>query len=120
MNYREIENLKSLLLQMAKQGYRLRNDTFGIDGKIVGLGFKPYWTNPADSKIHKLEFNVSDNYGKVIPFYFYNVVGFNITAKDGARLDKSKDLSFEIQVFTPDKTREKEPYDKVSVQIYRE
>lgn len=120
MNYKEIESFKSSLLQMVKQGCRIKNDVFNVDGRIVAVGFKPYWTNPEDSKIDKVEFNILDDYGRVFPFYLYHVVGWDIAPRDDTTLDKSKNLDLNIHVFSPKKVRDSEPFDKISIQLYME
>jgi hypothetical protein len=79
MNYKEIESFKSILLQMVKQGCSIKNDDFSVDGRVAGVGFKPYWTYPTDSKINKLEFNILDNRGRIAPFYLYNIIGCDVT-----------------------------------------
>jgi hypothetical protein len=120
MNYKEIESFKSILLQMVKQGCSIKNDDFSVDGRVAGVGFKPYWTYPTDSKINKLEFNILDNRGRIAPFYLYNIIGCDVTAQDGVSLDKSKNLKLDIHVFSPSKVRDSEPYDKISIQINME
>lgn len=118
MNYMEIENFKSLLLKMVKQGCEVKSHTFGVEGRAVGVGFKPYWTNPGDSKIDKIEFNVLDKRGRIMPFYLNNVIGCDIIPKDDENVDQSKKLLFDLHIFSPSKAREKEPYDKIAVEIY--
>jgi len=70
MNYQEIEKLKAVLTKMMKKGCMLMIPAYGAEGRIVSIGFRPYWTNPGDSKIEKLEINFVDNRGRVVPFVF--------------------------------------------------
>lgn len=119
MNYREIEEFKSTLMQILKKGCRVKIDTYGIDGKIIGVGFKPYWTNPADSKIDKVEFDILCDNGKIMPFYLQNVIGSHIKAQDGKDLGISRNLCLEIYTYSLSRASDSEPYDKLSLLIYK-
>ncbi len=116
-NRNEIGNLKSAITNLAMGGCKLRIDSMGLEGKILGVGFKPFWTNPLDSKIEKIEFNFMDNRGKVVPFYLYNIVGYDVVSFDGQRLDNSKNVALDIHVFSAAKSGGEEPYDKVRLEI---
>ncbi|MCX7923485.1 MAG: hypothetical protein N3B21_15970 [Clostridia bacterium] len=117
MNRKQIETLKSTLSRLAMQGCKIQSSTYGIAGRLVGIGFKPYWTNPADSKIEKLELNFIDEHGRIRPFYLYNIVGYDIVSYDGRDILNSKNISLDIRVFSPNKSIDKEPYDKISLEI---
>ncbi|MFZ5989518.1 MAG: hypothetical protein ACOYWZ_20670 [Bacillota bacterium] len=120
MNSRDIEKLKETLTNMMKNGCKLHVPAYGASGRVVGIGFKPYWTNPIDSKIEKLEINFMDNNGRIIPFNFYNVIGYDIVSHEGQRLDNANSISLDIHVYSPVKSRDEESYDKVRVEISRE
>lgn len=117
MNYKEIESFKYSLLNLVRKGCQVHIPEYGVRGRIIGVGFKPYWTNPVDSKIEKLEFNILDNHGRLIPFNFFNVIGYNIVSYDGRGIDEADNLSIDIHVYSPNKANEKEPGDKVRVDI---
>ncbi len=117
MNHKEIQNLKSILSGLVKHNCNLHCPDFEITGKIVGVGFKPYGTNPMDSKIEKLEFNFIDAHGRIIPFYLYNVIGYDILSRDGNNYENTKNLSLEIHLFAPDKVLDAKPYNKVRLDI---
>ena len=48
MDFREIENLKTFLMERLREGYRMSIDSLGVDGRIISIGFRPYWTNLGD------------------------------------------------------------------------
>jgi len=50
MNYQEIEKLKAVLTKMMKKGCMLMIPAYGAEGRIVSIGFRPYWTNPVTQK----------------------------------------------------------------------
>ncbi|MDP4180425.1 MAG: hypothetical protein Q8942_04950 [Bacillota bacterium] len=116
MNYKEIEALKYTLSNMAMRGARIKNNDFKVDGKIVGVGFKPYWSNPYDTKIEKLELNVLDNNGRILPFNFYHIIGYDIVSYDGKEFRSSDNVSIDIHVYSPVSNRN-ENYDKVRVDL---
>jgi hypothetical protein len=118
MDYKQIESLKMALINLAKQGSSLKIPLYNIDGRIVGVGFKPYWTSPLDSKIDKLEINYVDRLGRVIPFRFYNIIGYDVISNDGRDYDSMKNVSLDIHVYSPDKSRDEEPYEKVRIDIF--
>lgn len=117
MNYKEIEELKSALTNMMKKGSTLRVPAYGASGKVVGIGFKPYWTNPGDSKIEKLEINFMDASGRVIPFNFFNIIGYEVISRDGKDINETDNVSLDIHVYSPLKSRGAEPYDKIRIEI---
>ncbi|HEX9062140.1 MAG TPA: hypothetical protein VF941_18335 [Clostridia bacterium] len=116
MNVNEIEILKGALSQMVMKGCTVKNDTYKVEGKVVGIGFKPYWSNPYDSKIEKLELNILNRYGRIIPFVFNNIIGYDILSHDGASINDSKNISLDIHVFS-NRRDLNEPYEKIKVDI---
>lgn len=118
MDYKQIESLKLAITNLARQGSMLEIPSYGVNGKIVGVGFKPYWTSPVDSKIEKLEINVQDQYGRVFPFNFFNVVGYDVISNDGRGYHDMKNASLDIHVYSPNQNRDEEPLEKVHVDIY--
>jgi len=42
--------IKAVLTKMMKKGCMLMIPAYGAEGRIVSIGFRPYWTNPGDSK----------------------------------------------------------------------
>ncbi|HHV30001.1 hypothetical protein [Acetivibrio mesophilus] len=117
MNYKEIEELKSTLTNMMKKGCTLMVPAYRATGKIVGIGFKPYWTNPADSKIEKLEINFMDSIGRVIPFDIYNIIGYEIVSLDGKRIEDAKNICLDIHLYTNVKRRSTEKGDTLRIEI---
>lgn len=117
MNHKDIESLKFTLTNLVRQGCKLTCEAYGVDGRVVGVGFRPFWTNPVDSKIEKLEFNFIDNYGRIMPFYLYNVIGYDVVSRDGPRLDNPKNISLDMHVFSPNKQRDANPHDKIRINI---
>jgi hypothetical protein len=119
MNYIDIERLKYALANLVRQGCRIKIPNYGIDGKVVGVGFKPYWTNPYDSKIDKLEFNILDNYGQIFPFYFNYITGYDVLSHDGREFEDSKNINIDIFMYSPNKARARneESSEKVHIEI---
>lgn len=120
MNCRDIDELKFALMRFMRNGCILNVPGFGASGKIVGIGFKPLWTNPADSKIEKLEINFKDGYGNIKSFCFYNVIGYEIVSYNGLRPDESRSIIIDFHVYSLKRGRDEKPYDKVKVEITRE
>lgn len=119
MNRSGIQTLKSTITSLARYGCIIEIPSHNVVGRVVGVGFKPLWEDSLDSKIDQLEFNIADASGKIWPFLFYNVIGYNISSYDGKRLDDSKSVSMDLYVFSPSKARDSEPYDKIRVDIKR-
>ena len=117
MNYAEIERLKLTLTNFTRRGCGIRLPAYGVEGRVVGIGFKPYWTNPVDSKIDKLELNIMDNYGRVVPFNFNYVTGYDVLSQDGRQFEDSKSVSLDILVYSPDKARQEDSSQKVRLEI---
>lgn len=117
MNYRDIERFKAILTNMLKSGARFEVPSHGINGRVVGIGFKPYWTNPADTKIDKLELNIADSYGRITPFSFNYVIGYDVASYDGRRLEHSKRISLDIHVYASKAERDSDPWEKVRLNI---
>ena len=120
MNYNEIESLKYVLTNLAKKGCVLRIPAYGVEGRVVGIGFKPYWTDRIDSKIDKLEFNLLDSLGRVVPFSFHYVTGYDIISQDDKRFENSESIALDIYVYSPNKSRDKEPSEKVRMHMVGE
>ncbi|NLB78350.1 MAG: hypothetical protein GX796_05765 [Clostridiaceae bacterium] len=118
MQYSKIESLKLTLTNLARQGSKIRIPSFDVSGKIVGIGFKPYWTSPLDSKIETLEIQFTDDYGRLIPFNFYNITNYDIIENDRAQKDDSINTTLDIHIFSPNKNRDEDPYEKIRVEIF--
>lgn len=117
MNYAEIERFKFTLTNLIRQGCRISLPAYEVDGRLISVGFKPYWTNTSDWKIDRLEFNIMDSNRRVIPFNFNYVTGYDVLSQDGRRFEDSKSISMDIHVYTPDKTREENSGEKVRLDM---
>ncbi len=117
MNYKDIEFLKSTLTSLVKQGCTLEIPSYGVGGRVVGIGFKPYWTNPVDSKVERLELNFMDNYGRLTPFNFYNVTGYDVVSRDEDKAAGLRNICLDIHVYSPGKSRDEEPSEKVRLNL---
>lgn len=120
MNYKQIENLKFALLNLARQGCRLNIPSHGVSGRIIGVGFKPYWTSPLDSKIEKMEINYVDDTGNVIPFNLHNITKYDVISNDGTGYESMQNACMDIHVFSQSNGRDEEPYEKVRVEISKD
>ena len=117
MNYKEIENLKCKLTELLHNSCKIKIPAYGIDGSIIGVGFKPYWTNPIDTRIDKLEFNILDNHGRVIPFNFKYITGYDILPNDDNPNEKFKNFNLDVILFSPNKARGGEVNEKIRIEI---
>jgi len=116
MNYREIERLKYTLMNLARKGCELKIPDYGVKGKILGVGFNPYWTNPADSKINKLEFDIIDKSGQIVPVKFNYIMEYNILHHDAERFEDSKGISMDIVIYSPE-LRDKDSSRKIRLEF---
>jgi hypothetical protein len=117
MNYNEIEALKNILANLSRKGCRLRIPSYGIDGRLVGIGFKPYWTTPTDTKIEKIEFNVIDSFGRTAPFILSYITGYDVISGNDSEPDGPKVMDFDFHVYSPGNSRFKQPNEKVRVEM---
>ncbi|MCX7708314.1 MAG: hypothetical protein N2484_00525 [Clostridia bacterium] len=120
MDYKKIESFKLAILSLAKRGCRIRISSYGIEGRIVGVGFKPYWTVPGDSVIEKLEITYIDQKGRLVPFSFNKIVGYEVISNDGRGYDSMKNACMDIHIFSGKKNRKEEPLEKVRIEISSE
>jgi len=122
LNLQEIEKLKSILTQFVMQGCHMQcipnqNASLSATGRVVGVGFRPLWSSPIDSKIEKIELNYIDQRGALQPYSLYNVIGYDIVSYDGENIENSDNISFDMHVYSPLKATSTEPYDKVRLTI---
>ncbi|MCX7747565.1 MAG: hypothetical protein N2645_11875 [Clostridia bacterium] len=120
MDYKKIESLKLTLLNLSRQGCRINIPARGVTGKVISVGFKPYWTSQLDSKIEKLEINIMDDYGRIIPYLFYNVIGFDVISEGERGNDSSKNASLDIHVYSAKRNRDDQLMEKVRIDMFTE
>jgi hypothetical protein len=68
----------------------------------------------------KLEINLMDDRGKIIPFSLFNIVNYDVLSNDGKGYDSMKNASLDIHVYSTSKARDKEPVEKIRVEIFSE
>lgn len=124
MNLQEIEKLKSILTQFVMKGCHIQcfapKDTSSkISGRVLGVGFKPLWSSPIDSKIDKIELNYIDQKGNLQPYSLYNVIGYEIVSYDGNGVEDSNNITFNMHVYSSAKSTSQEPFDKVRIDIHK-
>jgi hypothetical protein len=114
--------LKSIFSNMLKNQNTLRSIDLGIDGKLIAIGYKPYWTSQHDSKIEKLELNFLSSRGIMVPLILKNIVDFELYPKDGRRNKKYRVNTIELMILSPymNPRNAKEIYDKVKFEILYE
>ena len=117
MTFKEIESLKSTIVNLIRSGCKMQVPAYGVSGRLIGAGFKPYWTNSDDSKIEKIELNFINDYGRVVPFNFLNIIGYSVASKDAHELEDSKNISLDLHVYSPGKVRDTEHFDKVRLNL---
>lgn len=119
MNYVEIDKLKNLFSDMLKNQNAMRSMELGIDGKLIAIGYKPYWTGRSDSKIEALELDFLSNKGFVVPIILRNIVDYELYPKEGKRNKKYRVNMIEFMMLSPYMLarNEKEVYDRVKLEI---
>jgi len=114
---RKIEAFKFTLTDMARQGCRILIADQNISGRIVGIGFKPFWTGSADSKIERLDFNYVDDRGQLHAYRFHDIIGYEIISNEDTRKTDSETICLDLYVFSPSKANTDEPYDKMRIEL---
>ncbi len=114
---RKIEAFKFTLAEMARQGCRIHIADQNITGRVVGIGFNPLWTGPADSKIARLDFNYLDDRGRLHTYRFHDIIGYDIISNEDTKKTDSGTTHFDLYVFSPSKANTAEPYDKIRLEI---
>ncbi len=119
MDYMDIDRLKNLFSDMLRNQYTLRSMDLGIDGKLIAVGYKPYWTNRQDSKIEALELNFYNNQGIMVPIILRNVVNYELYPKEGKRNKKYRVNMVELMMLSPYMLarNSKDVYDKIKLEI---
>lgn len=117
MEAQHIEIFKSLLVQSVRKGCTIQSAMHGISGRVVGIGFKPLWTNPGDSKINGLDINYLDAMGRLRSYYLRDIIDFDVVSYDGKNIMESSDYSLDLHVYSPEKAKSDNPFDKVRVEI---
>lgn len=119
MNYVEIDKLKGLFSEMLRSQNTLRSMELGIDGKLIAVGYKPFWTSRNDSKIEALELDFLSNKGFVVPIILRNIVDYELYPKEGKRNRKYRANMIEFMILSPYMLarNEKEVYDKIKLEI---
>ncbi|MGI6705016.1 MAG: hypothetical protein ACOX6S_01720 [Clostridia bacterium] len=113
----KIEAFKFTLAEMVRQGCRIRIADQNITGRIVGIGFKPFWTGPADSKIARLDFNYLDDRGRLHTYRFHDIIGYDVISNEDTNKKDSETTLFDLYVFSPSKANTAEPYDKIRLEL---
>ena len=96
MDYKDIEKFKSAIMHLVSKGCNVSFPEQGIQGRVVGVGYKPYWTSPGDTIIKKLELNITDACGRIIQYKLDNVIGYKVVSHDDNGFRNSDNISFEI------------------------
>ncbi len=119
MDYMDIDRLKNLFSDMLRNQWTLRSMDLGIEGKLIGIGYKPYWTNRQDSKIETLELNFLGSRGVMVPIILKNVVDYELYPKEGKKSKKYRANMIEFILLSPYMlTRNsKDVYDKIKLEI---
>ena len=119
MNYIQIDRLKSIFSDMLINQYTVRSIDLGIDGKLMAVGYKPYWTSRQDSKIEKLELNFLSSRGIMVPLILNNIVDYELLPKEGRRNKKYRINIIELMILSPfiNPRNVKDIYDKVKIEI---
>lgn len=123
MNYNEINRLKNVFSHLSMGQNIVRNLDYGIDGRIVAIGYHPYWTGQNDTKIEKLELSFLSDSGVLVPLLLKNIVDFNILPKENRRSRKYRMTAIELTIFNEDMRQlintknEKDIYEKIKLDI---
>jgi hypothetical protein len=121
LNYIEIDKLKNIFSNIQKDQNTIRCVEYGIDGKLLAIGYNPYWTTRYDSKIVKLELNFLSNNGKMVPLILQNIVDYNIVYLKDVKKDVKKSKNNKINeielILLSVERNEKEEYKKVRFEM---
>ncbi len=119
MDYMDIDRLKNLFSDMLRNQWTLRSMDLGIEGKLIGIGYKPYWTNRQDSKIETLELNFLGSRGVMVPIILKNVVDYELYPKEGKKSKKYRANMIEVILLSPYmlSRNSKDVYDKIKLEI---
>jgi len=119
LNYTEIDKLKSIFSNMLKNQNTLRSIDLGIDGKLIAIGYNPYWTSKFDSKIEKLELNFLSNNGIMVPLILSNIVDYELYPKESKRNKNYRINTIDLMILSPylNPKNAKDIYDKVKIEI---
>lgn len=119
MNFIDIDRLKNLFSELLKKQCTLRSMDLGINGKLIGIGYRPYWTSRQDTKIETLELNFLDSKGIMVPIILRNVVNYELLPKEGRRNKKYKVNLIEIMLLSPYMLakNDKEAFDKIKLEV---
>jgi len=122
LDYMDIDRLKNLFSDMLRNQSTLRSMDLGIEGKLIAIGYKPYWTNRQDSKIETLELNFIDKRGVMVPIILKNVVDYELYPKEGKKSKKYRANMIEIILLSPYmlSRNSKDVYDKIKLEIIYE
>ncbi len=118
MNPEQIERFKSLLTLTMRRGCEIQIPSHGFGGKIISIGFKPFWTHPMDTKISGLNLDCLDKRGAIKTYVLHDIVGYEIVSHDGADIMSSKTFSMDVYVFVASKAYSQDPYDKIRMDFY--
>lgn len=104
---------------MLKNQNTIRSIDLGIDGRLIAIGYNPYWTSQFDSKIEKLELNFLSSRGIMVPLILRNIVDFELYPKEGRRNKKYRINTIELMMLSPymNPKNVKDIYDKVKFEI---
>lgn len=107
---------------MLKNQYTLRSNDLGIDGKLIAIGYNPYWTGQLDSKIEKIELSFFSTRGIMVPIVLKNIVDFEIYPKEGRKNKKYRINNIELLLLSPyvNPKNQKDIYDRVNFEIIYE
>jgi len=114
--------LKNIFSDMLRNQYTLRSMELGIDGKLMAVGYKPYWTSRQDSKIETLELNFLSSKGVMVPIILRNVVSYELYPKEGRKNKKYRVNMIELLILSPYMLarNSKDVYDKIKLEIIYE
>ncbi len=119
MDYMDIDRLKNLFSDMLRNQHTLRSMDLGVDGKLMAVGYKPYWTSRQDSKIETLELNFLSSKGVMVPIILRNVVNYELYPKEGRKNKNYRANMIELMLLSPYMLarNSKDVYDKIKLEI---
>ncbi len=122
MDFMEIDKLKGLFSDMLRKQYVIRSVDLGIEGRLIAVGYKPYWTSRQDSKIETLELNFLSSNSAMVPIILRNVVNYELHPKEEKRNKKYRVNMIEIMLLSPYMLSKnaKDVYDKIRFEILYE
>lgn len=120
MNYKEIDILKSVFADIMRNQNILRSTDLGLDGRLMAVGYSPFWTGRNDSKIEKIELNLMSSRGIMVPLILKNIINYELHPEEGRRNMRNKVNrinAIELIMLSPYNSPARDIFDRVKFEV---